>query len=40
MTDLAAEPVSAPTPGPTPGKEEKLYTARPWQLIWWRFARH
>lgn len=22
------------------GKEEKLYTAKPWQLIWWRFRKH
>jgi peptide/nickel transport system permease protein len=40
MTDLAAQPVTGPQPGRKPGKEEKLYTARPWQLIWWRFARH
>ena len=37
MTDLAAQPVA---PDRKPGKEEKLYTAKPWQLIWWRFAKH
>jgi peptide/nickel transport system permease protein len=38
MTDAAISPASAP--GPVPGREEKLYTAKPWQLIWWRFAKH
>lgn len=39
MTDIASPPVAAPA-APQPGKEEKLYTAKPWQLIWWRFAKH
>lgn len=35
--DIDQAPPLAPAPRP---REESLYTAKPWTLIWWRFRKH
>ncbi len=43
MTDqlIDAKPIAPATaPAPAAGRKEKLYTAKPWTLIWWRFKKH
>lgn len=43
MTDQSIDakvPVRAAPPASSTEKKEKLYTAKPWTLIWWRFKKH
>ncbi len=43
MTDQSIDGkpmVTEPLAAPTAEKKEKLYTAKPWTLIWWRFRKH
>lgn len=37
---MAVETIQAPVTETAPGREEQLYTAKPWTLIWWRFRQH
>jgi peptide/nickel transport system permease protein len=42
-SDVVLDPARVPTPGPssvaTP-KEQRIFVASQWQLMWWRFRRH
>jgi peptide/nickel transport system permease protein len=41
--DVALDPTSAPVEGPSPAattKEQRIFVASQWQLMWWRFRKH
>jgi peptide/nickel transport system permease protein len=41
--DVALDPTSAPVEGPGPAvaaKEQRIFVASQWQLMWWRFRKH
>src|SRR6185312_12390255 len=42
-SDVALDPTSAPVEGPGPAvaaKEQRVFVASQWQLMWWRFRKH